>query len=312
MYSQVQEGSAGADSDLAASPAEDAALAVVHRPTSLDSLKAEIARAMQVAAEHERERIDAGFGDEETVQVEKIFSRASAEAAELSKHAEEDVNVLNGWYKDEVKRVRAEADQRIDERRTRLEQSLAHHGTLIDSEIESVHSAVQGYRGSLGAFFGRLADEGDPSAIARLAGDLPNPPDLDAIRAETRSRAMQAIAQQESADEPVALTVASSLNGNGQNGAERVVVPVMDPGADEQHDGSLRATTLIAARPGPSAPADIDVPAGDAPSEGEATATAVATAAAVEAPGSQPNVAARIIRALTSRPSSTPEAREDE
>ena len=67
------------------------------------------------------------------------------------------------------------------------------HGSLIEAEIQSVHVAVQDYRDSLGAFFGRLADEPDPSGIARLAGTLPEPPDLDGARADARSKAMKAI-----------------------------------------------------------------------------------------------------------------------
>ena len=179
MYSQTQEEAAdvGATAEASAEPAlAEGAPAAAPRPTTLESLKAEIARAMQVAADRERERIDASMGDEETAQVEKIVTRAAAEAAELSKHADEDVSVVNAWYKDQVKQIRAEADRKIDDRRLGLEQSLTIHRSLIEAEVESVHLAVEGYRGSLGAFFGRMAEERDPSAIARLAGDLPDPP----------------------------------------------------------------------------------------------------------------------------------------
>ena len=149
---------------------------------------------MQVAADRERERIDASVGEEETAQVEKIVGRAAAEAAELSKHADGDVSLVNAWYKDEVKRIRTEADRKIDDRRATLEQSITHHGSLIEAEIESVHLAVQGATAGRPTILpGRLSEERDPSAIARLAGDLPDPPDLDDVRAEARSAAMQAL-----------------------------------------------------------------------------------------------------------------------
>ena len=65
-----------------------------------------------------------------------------------------------------------------------------------------MHVAVQDYRDSLGAFFGRLAEERDASAIARLAGTLPVPPNLDEVRADARVLAMQALEQEAAAETP--------------------------------------------------------------------------------------------------------------
>jgi hypothetical protein len=230
---------------------------------------------MQVAAERERERIDAGFGQEEAAQVEKIFTRAAAEAAELSKHADDDVSVVNSWYKDQIKRLRAEADGQIDDRRARLEQSLTHHGSLIEAEIESVHDAVEGYRSSLGGFFDRLAAERDPGEIARLAGDLPEPPDLDEVRAEARSDAMHAL-EQEIETETSDPSGEGPSNGNGRSGPERELVPVMDPDSIDQPVGMLSA----------------------APLEAEVAASSLGATA------SEANVAVRVIRAFTHRPPS--------
>lgn len=304
MYSQVQEeaveaSTTGVDATDIASTAGEAAPAVIHRPSSLAVLKAEIARAMQVAADRERERIDVGMGEEETAQVEKIFSRASAEAAELSRHSDEDVSHVNAWYKDEVKRIRAEADRQIDDRRAGLEQSLTHHGSLIEAEIESVHIAVQGYRGSLNAFFSRLAEERDPSAIARLAGDLPDPPDLDDVRAEARSAAMQALEQGtvETAEpvEPVEPVDTSAKNGNGRNGRERELVPVMDRDAAEGQTGSLSGTAIVAtAAVAPvGAEASLDEPAPSADVSDGGTDEVPAEASSPE------TVASRLVRAIT-------------
>ena len=149
METDVPEGAppTGSPASAEVPRADDTAPAVARRPSSLEALKAEIARAMQVAADRERERIDAGVGEDESAQVEKILARAAAEAAELSKHADEDVSLVNVWYESEVKRIRKEADRQIDERRAGLEQSLTHHGSLIEAETESVHVAVQALPG---------------------------------------------------------------------------------------------------------------------------------------------------------------------
>ena len=300
MYSQTQEEAAdvGATGEASgeATLAEDAQ-AAARRPTTLESLKAEIARAMQVAADRERERIDASVGEEESAQVEKIVTRAAAEAAELSKHADEDVSVVNGWYKDQVKLIRAEADRKIDERRVGLEQSLTIHGSLIEAEIESVHLAVEGYRGSLGEFFGRMTEERDPSAIARLAGDLPDPPDLDAVRAEARSSAMQALEQRDTT-EPPHPAGASSTNGTEPASLDREPVPVMDPDAVDDTDAAIAAAVL--------ATAPIEAPAEAAPEPANADPSSVdETVAASEAHGATEGVAVRLKRAITSWTSTT-------
>lgn len=307
MYSQLQEeaadvGAADEASAEAAHPADPASTAT-RKPTSLESLKAEIARAMQLAAERERQRIDASVGEEETAQVEKIVTRAAAEAAELSKHADEDVSVVNAWYKDEVKRVRAEADRRIDDRRMGLEQSLTIHGSLIEAEIESVHLAVEGYKGSLGAFFGRMADEKDPSAIARLAGDLPGPPDLDAVRAEARSSAMQALEQRATTEAPHPAGT-SSTNGTEPATIGREPVPVMDPDEIDDTDAAIAAAVLATAPTEAPAEADLDEPSAD-PSPADETLVAS------EAHESTEGVAVRLKRAITSWTSSTTGAHED-
>ena len=72
---------------------------------------------MQTAAKRERDRIDAGMGVEETAQVEKIQARAADEAAALRTGADDDVEFVNAWCVDETRRIREEADRRIEERR---------------------------------------------------------------------------------------------------------------------------------------------------------------------------------------------------
>jgi hypothetical protein len=226
--------------------------AIMRRPTPLLSLKSEMARAMQVVADKERERIDAGVGDEETAQVDKIHVRAAAEATQLRKHADEDVALVNSWYDDQVKQLREAADRQIEDRRVGLEDALKHHGWLIDAEVESVHTAVEAHRASLDMFFGRLAEEQDPSVIARLAGTLPDLPDLDSVRADARARAMRDI-EQTSAGEAAAVAYDDHEEGLPSFELERELVPVMDPGAVKQRVSILSGLGIPVGRPGPAA-----------------------------------------------------------
>jgi len=206
------------------------------RSSHVSLLLAEIARAMQAAAAKEHERIQAGVGEEEGAQIEKVHARAVAEAAALRKGADDDVRLVETWCDEEIRRIRAEADRRIAERRTELDQSVTQHGSLIEAEVLSVHGAVAGYRESLDTFFARLAEEGDPSAIAGLAGTMPDPPDLDSVRAGARSRAMRRIEEEAAAQEAAsrAEVTAQGTDGATVEGGEipaavAELVPVIDP-----------------------------------------------------------------------------------
>jgi len=286
----AEDSSAPAEHDDPAEPLTADIPAVVRTPTPLFSFKSEMARAMQVVADHERERIDAGVGEQETAQVEKIHLRAAAESAQLSKHADEDVSLIDAWYDHEVQRIRAEADRRIDDRRAGLEQAITHHGSLIDAEIQSVHDAVERYRAALTAFFSRLAEEQDPSVIARLAGTLPDIPDLDAARAEARATAMRALEQDVTVEmpvqpvempvqpvempvQPVEMPTQDATIGAGPVELERELVPVMDPDLVRERVSILSGMTMPDATLAEATPAEATLSAAESDAEAEAAAT---------------------------------------
>jgi hypothetical protein len=294
----------GEDAPADAPLTEAASLKVVPRPTLVSLLLSEIARAMQVAAEQERERIDSSVGEDETAQIEKIHVRAAVESDELKKQADEDVRLVEAWREDQIQRVREDADRQIDDRRGRLEQSLTHHGSLIQTEVQSVQVAVQGYRASLGAFFGRLSEAKDPSAIARLAGTLPDPPDLQEVRADARSGAMKEI-EQNSAAETSDPTAESRETGDGSSEVGQEPVGVMDPGVVKHSAATFSRTYLAGDASVPSEPSDSQASWNSTPSE------VFSTLSPHETHASEENVAVRLIRSLTSRtrPTEGPEDR---
>ena len=161
----------------------------------------ELARAMQGAAERERQRIEAEVDADAAAHIEKVRSRAGAEASELKRLAEDDVAGIRSWAKSEIERIRGEADTQIDGRRDRLEQHLVHHGTIIDGEIDRVSEAVEGYRHELDSFFASLAAEREPSEIARLADTVPGPPDFELIRSIARAEAVDRLSELEASAE---------------------------------------------------------------------------------------------------------------
>jgi hypothetical protein len=143
-----------------------------------------------------------------------------------------------------------------------------------------------------------MADERDPSAIARLAGDLPAPPDLDAVRAEARSSAMRALEQRAATDAPSQAAGASSTNGSEPPSGDREPVAVMDPDAVDDTDAAIAAAVLAAAPK--------EAPADTAPEPANADPSSVdETVAATEAHDASEGVAVRLKRAITSWTSTT-------
>ena len=203
------DASAQAQADVSAESAEQAEreaelLAAADTRESAHLFREELARAMQAAADRERQRIEATVDEEATAHVEKVRSRAAAEAGELKRLAEQDVAGIRAWAKSEIERIRSEADVQIGSRRERLEQHLIAHATIIDGEIDRVSEAVEGYRHELDVFFARLAEEQNPSEIARLADIVPQAPDFEVIRSVARADAVDRLSALEAAADEAA------------------------------------------------------------------------------------------------------------
>jgi len=154
------------------------------------SFLAELTRAMQSAAEQQREEIAGVVKDDAAAQVDMARKRGAAEAGELRKLADQDVDGIEAWAAEETERIRREAGERTDKRRKELEAHLAKHDSIIESEIEGVGVAVSDYRSTLDDFFDQLREATNPADLARLAGSLPPPPDLETVRGVARADAV--------------------------------------------------------------------------------------------------------------------------
>ena len=169
------------------------------------SFLAELTRAMQAAAERQREEIATVIDDDAAGQVEIARKRGAAEAGELRRAAERDVDGIQAWAAEETERIRREATQRTDKRRKELEAHLTKHESIIDSEVVGVGVAVKDYRSTLDDFFDQLRGADNPSELARLAGSLPPPPDLESVRGLARADAVATFANapEDAADDAI-------------------------------------------------------------------------------------------------------------
>lgn len=183
----------------------------------------EIARQMQAAVDRERGRIAADAVNSLDAHVQKVRMRASIEAEELKRLAEEDVGHINEWSAAEAERLRRETENRIDARREDLERHLRQHEALVEREISGASEAVEEYQAELDRFVGRLAGEREPTEIAQLASQLPEPPRVEEIASAARAEAIAQLSRSEAADD----AAPASLD----------MVGVMDPSVISQASG---------------------------------------------------------------------------
>ena len=210
----------------------------------------ELARAMQAAAERERDHIAEVVTNEAAEQVEKSRVRAAAETEELRRLAEEDVALIKNSLKTEIERLRRDADRRMDARRSSLQDYIAKHESIIATEIDGVDAAIRGYRTALDGFFDEFKGSTDPADIARRAGSLPEAPDLDEVRATARVSAIVELANatddsavRPATDEPGwPIEADPAPSADADAGADPVSNPETGPGVmDPDADGRLDA-----------------------------------------------------------------------
>jgi hypothetical protein len=212
---------------------ESVAVPAVSPPEPVSPFLGELAEAMLAAADRERERIDAEVVAEAGEQVKKVEGRAAAESAAIERQAQDDVDRVHHWADGEIERIHQTEAKRLDERKARLDDHLAQHAALIGAETARVESAVEDYRAQLASFLVRLADEPSPIAIARLAADLPDTPDFDAIRASARAEAVAILTSKGIDVHPVPVTTPPAST---EAPPERDPVGVMAPGASEESE----------------------------------------------------------------------------
>lgn len=231
------------------------------------SFLAGLATAMRETAIRERDRISGVVAEDAAAHIEKVRSRAAIETEELRRLAEEDVGHIEGWREAEIARIKDEASQRIDDRRSSLDEYLKQHDAIIETEIQGVDDAVKQFETTLDRFFAELSEETDPSAIVRRADLLPTPPDLDEVRAAARANAMARLAESDTGTSTE--TVAST------EPAEAVAEAIAEPAPIEAASLETEETVAVGdtnetSEPTERSEGEATLPEDRSPVEGEA------------------------------------------
>jgi primosomal protein N'' len=184
---------------------------VPHRQTKF---LADLTKAMQVAAQAEREETLGQYQAEAKAFIEQIRAGSGGRAADLRKQTDDDVAAIRDWSKAEMARIREETDRRIADRKADLDGQLQRHSTQVEREIELVQARIEDYEGRMARFFEQLLEVDDPTAFAAMAARLPEPPpfsvDLD----------------EEPWDEPVAAVQSASTQFEAVDATEPAIDPV--------------------------------------------------------------------------------------
>ena len=165
----------------AATPDPAAAVAAVASAASRkpNKLMADLAKAMQTAAEGARSDTLEKFAADAKTHIEAIQADSATEAADLRRQADDDIAGIRDWSKAEIARIREETEHRITGRKTGLDGELEDHSASTERRVARVQSRVDAFEAEMAYFFEVLLAEEDPTKLAAMAQSLPEPPDFD-------------------------------------------------------------------------------------------------------------------------------------
>ncbi len=191
----------------------------------------ELVRAMLAAAQEARAAaIEQAHADAKS-HVEAIHARSADQAEALKRSADEDNAGTRDWSKAEMARIREETERRIAERKEELAADLERHAARIEAEIDQVQQRVAAFEQEMERFFASLSEATDPTHLAMLAEQMPDPPQFDA----KRSDADHAEAEHATDVEP---TAASAPGPETSGGAEAAAETSGDTQRMAPEDGS--------------------------------------------------------------------------
>ncbi len=150
-------------------------------PTSRSNpLVAGLVKAMREAALASRAETTTRLQAEASARVEAIRTEATEESAALRKRVDEDIAGIRDWSKGEMARIRQETEAKIEARRAEAVDESEQYTASVEKLVAQVQGRVDAYEADMDSFFERLLAENDPSALAGLAGQAPDAPDLTA------------------------------------------------------------------------------------------------------------------------------------
>jgi len=221
--------------------------------TRSNPLVAGLIKAMREAALASRAETTSRLQAEATARVEAIRTDGTEESAALRKRVDEDIAGIRDWSKGEMARIRQQTEERIEGRRTEAIAENDRHTAHVEYLVEEVQARVQAFETDMDRFFERLLAENDPAALAALAEQAPEPPDLTAEIVGEPEPEAQADAQTTDEWHGVAWTN-PGLEADAAAEAEAEATEGLDLSSDEQWPASVLAAARRNDTPDEDAP----------------------------------------------------------
>ncbi|MEJ7695776.1 MAG: hypothetical protein WKF78_03920 [Candidatus Limnocylindrales bacterium] len=136
-------------------------------PRKTNRLMADLARAMQVAAEAARTDTLARLSDDVKAHIEAIHAQAATDATDLRKQADDDVAAIRDRSKAEIARIRDETEGRITQRKLALDEEIEDHNATVEHRIERGPGARRDVRAGDGRVLRRPPRGDRPDAPGR-------------------------------------------------------------------------------------------------------------------------------------------------
>ncbi len=140
---------------------------------------ADLTQAMRSTAEAARQTTLERCRAEAAAFVEKRQSGSADGGKRVRRESEEDVAAIREQSRVQLDSVRAVTEQRISDRRDALARDLARLDGRLEAELARVQDRVTQYEATLGQFFDRLLEDGDPANLARMASLMPEVPSFE-------------------------------------------------------------------------------------------------------------------------------------
>jgi hypothetical protein len=198
--------------------------------------------AMRGVAESSRDASLAELRTAVDAHIEQLNTTSAEKDTELRRAADLDLQGVGDWERDEVERIKSEAETRRDARRTKLEQQLAEHRAASEREVEASRARLADHERELAAFFAQLAEITDPAAFVAAAKRMPRAPELNSAAPPAEAAPPEAAAPEATSvpgDDPRLAAMGVTADSAADTAAEAQDAPPAEaPATPETGDSS--------------------------------------------------------------------------
>ena len=205
--------------------------------------------AMRGVAESSRDASLAELRSTVDAHIEQLNATSAEKEGELRRAADLDLQGVGDWERDEIERIKSEAESRRDARRSKLDQQLAEHRAASERDVEATRGRLADHERELAAFFAQLGEISDPAAFVAAAKRMPQAPELNSASVVAAAAPEQEAATP--AEDPRLAAMAMTPDAEANAGSTATVetdAPAAPDGADAAEPEDAATDNRLAVR----------------------------------------------------------------